>query len=737
MMRIPSFILPAALAVLAAMPASSAPLHTRVRLLADSRSLIPGTHVTLGLHLTMDRGWHTYWKNSGEAGLPTQVHWSLPPGYAAGDIAWPVPQKHVEAGDVLTYGYGDETLLMVQCDVPAGAVPGTTVTLRARVEWLECEKICVPGAADVALALPVVASGSAPDNAALFGKFRKQLPPAFTEGRSITLSTRCAEGAVTLTLAAAGSLRFDPHPAATPDFYPEPLSDLVIGRTTVQRGDSIAELKIPLTASRPISGPLTMQGILLYTLAGGERRAESVHIDLPREFIAGISSSGSSIPLLERTFSTAPAAGSNASLPLYLLFALLGGLLLNIMPCVLPVIALKVFGLVRMAGDAPARIIRLGWAFSLGILASFLTLALLIILLQFAGQQVGWGFQFQEPLFVIAMAAVVFAFGLNLFGVFEIRLPGAAVSGLSSMASRQDTAQGGYGASFGEGVFATILATPCTAPYLGSALGFAFVQPWWVILLVFSTVALGMALPYLVLTARPRWLKYLPKPGEWMVTVKQLMGFLMMATLLWLLYVLGKQLGMEAVIWTGAFLLTVGAACWLMGRFATLTASRRAVRVTWLVALLLVGGGYELFLDAALNVRAVIAGIREAPVQSAEGIAWKPFSLEGLESDLKGDRPVFIDFTAEWCLTCKVNEKAVMSDRVIVEKFKELNVIPVRADWTNRNPDITRLLAKFGRSGVPLYVVFPPGKPDAPQVLPEVITVSLVVDALDHAAGRR
>jgi thiol:disulfide interchange protein DsbD len=416
-----------------------------------------------------------------------------------------------------------------------------------------------------------------------------------------------------------------------------------------------------------------------------------------------------------------------------LFFAFLGGLLLNIMPCVLPVIALKVFGLVKMAGDRPARIRGLGFSFAAGILASFLALAMVVIILQLAGQQVGWGFQFQEPRFVIAMAALVFAFGLSLFGVFEINLPGSAVMGISSAVAHQKGS--GYSASFGEGVFATVLATPCTAPFLGSALGFAFAQPWWVILLIFTCVAAGMAIPYVVLTARPAWIRFLPKPGAWMVSAQQFMGFLMMATLLWLLYILGKQMGMEAVIWTGAFLLTVGFACWLIGKFATLAASRRAYWLTWIAAVLLVGGGYLLFLVSALDINTAIevesSGIPAAA--AGEGIEWKQFSLAGLEEDLKGDRPVFLDFTAEWCLTCKVNEKTVLDAKEVIERFHAQNVLAVRADWTNRNPHITRLLSKFGRSGVPLYVIFPPGRSGTPIVLPEVITRGIVLEGLDKA----
>jgi thiol:disulfide interchange protein DsbD len=333
------------------------------------------------------------------------------------------------------------------------------------------------------------------------------------------------------------------------------------------------------------------------------------------------------------------------------------------------------------------------------------------------------------------MSAVVFAFGLSLFGVFEVRVPGAAAAGIGSLAAQQERAGQGYAASFWQGVFATILATPCTAPFLGSALGFAFAQPAAVVLLIFAAAGFGMALPYLLLTSRPAWLKYLPKPGAWMETAKQFMGFFMMATVLWLLYILGKQLGVEAVVWTCAFLLSIAVAAWLVGRYATLTASRGRVYAVWAVAFLVVAGSYLLFMESTLNVRGLIAGEQPAELADAdgEGLQWKPFSLASLEEQLASGNPVFIDFTAEWCLTCKVNERTVFSDRDVVRAFGAGGIVLFKADWTNRNPEITRMLKKFGRSGVPLYVVFPAGRPDAPVVLPEVITPSIVLGALKEA----
>ncbi len=575
---------------------------------------------------------------------------------------------------------------------------------------------------------------SSPDNAGLFTTFGKQVPlPMGTDG-DISVATATRKNEVNIRLSAGGAVEFVTSGPGSPDFYPEESGDLLPGRTAVSAAPKQIAMTVPLTATQPVTQAVTVRGTLLYALAGGALHAGVIEISVPPESVSVGTTSGTPAgSILDRNFEISRTSGGTQPLILYLFFAFLGGLLLNIMPCVLPVIALKVFGLVKMAGDRPARIRGLGFSFAAGILASFLALAMVVIILQLAGQQVGWGFQFQEPRFVIAMAALVFAFGLSLFGVFEINLPGSAVMGISSAVAHQKGS--GYSASFGEGVFATVLATPCTAPFLGSALGFAFAQPWWVILLIFTCVAAGMAIPYVVLTARPAWIRFLPKPGAWMVSAQQFMGFLMMATLLWLLYILGKQMGMEAVIWTGAFLLTVGFACWLIGKFATLAASRRAYWLTWIAAVLLVVGGYLLFLVSALDINTAIA-VESSGIPAAaagEGIEWKQFSLAGLEEDLKGDRPVFLDFTAEWCLTCKVNEKTVLDAKEVIDRFHALNVLAVRADWTNRNADITRLLSKFGRSGVPLYVIFPPGRSGTPIVLPEVITRGIVLDALDKA----
>ncbi|MBK7258552.1 MAG: thioredoxin family protein [Ignavibacteriae bacterium] len=707
--------------------------HTRVSLVADVREIRPGTPFTVGVLLRMDKGWHTYWRNPGESGLPTELKWTLPSGFTAGAPAWPLPEKKVEEGDLLTFAYADEVMLLVPVTPPADLVPGTTATVRLDASWLECERTCVPGEGSATLVLPVREGDPVPAHASLFSRYRSLIPVPPGENSPVRFSATVEETAIIVRVSAAQSGHAVIGASSLPDIFPYPVEGLSTGRTTVRMEGNEAVITLPVTSTPDVPQPSQVQGVLVYRDNAGTARGLEISIPLHVQTVAPGAGKG----LLDRDFASAGGAEGQPSLWVYALFAVFGGMLLNVMPCVLPVIALKIFGLVKMAGDEPRRVRRLGWAFSAGILASFLVLALIVILLKLAGQQVGWGFQFQEPVFVIIMSAVVFAFGLSLFGVYEIRLPGAAVAGVSSTIARQEGKGSAYLSSFSEGVFATILATPCTAPFLGSALGFAFAQPAGGILLIFGLAAFGMALPYLLLTARPAWLKYLPKPGAWMEAAKQFMGFLMMATLLWLLYILGKQLGMEAVIWTGAFLLAVAVAAWLVGRFATLTASRRQVYLVWLLSAVIAVGGYLYFIESTLDIRAAVAGSpgQQGVQPAGEGIAWEPFSTSGLEAHLRAGKPVFLDFTAEWCLTCKVNERTVLHDPAVMERFRSSGIVAMKADWTNRNPEITRLLSRFGRSGVPLYVVFRTGDAVSPIVLPEVITTGIVLDALDRAVA--
>jgi thiol:disulfide interchange protein DsbD len=407
----------------------------------------------------------------------------------------------------------------------------------------------------------------------------------------------------------------------------------------------------------------------------------------------------------------------------FLLFGFIGGMILNLMPCVLPVISLKIFGFIQQAGQSRQKILRSGIAFTLGIFAWFIALALLLIALKAAGRDVTWGgFQFTNPYFVLALSVIVLLFALNLFGVFEISLPQGMTRGLLSTSERKDDL-----GSFFQGVFATVLATPCTAPFLGTALGFAFSQSPAIILAMFVAIAAGMSAPYLLLSAQPGWLRFLPRPGPWMLHVKQFMGFLLLATLLFLLYVLGAQRGLEGAIWASCFLLVISVACWMKGAYAVPTASaaKRSVVLVLMFVLVFASGIYfigDKFHSA--NIASDSSRLRGD---------WQTFTPDRLQAELDQGRSVFVDFTAAWCLTCKFNEASVLESADVREAFQRHGIIKLKADWTNGDPVITKLLQHFGRPGVPLYVLYP-GKNEEPIVFPELLTKSMVLEKLETVA---
>ncbi len=485
-------------------------------------------------------------------------------------------------------------------------------------------------------------------------------------------------------------------------------------------------------------------GVLVLTAADGRSRYVEIELPVPvaaegqavearsPDVFATLLGAGSAGGLFDQDFSGVAGSGPEGSLAYFLLLALVGGVILNVMPCVLPVLSLKVMGFVQHAGEDRSVQFRLGAMFAAGVLVSFLALAVVVIALQAAGDQLGWGFQFQNPVFVLVMGAVVFAFGLSLFGVYEIVLP-VQVGGGGGRGSA-------YAESFMNGVLATALATPCTAPLLGAALGFAFTQPPAVILAIFLTVGLGLSLPYVILSLNPGLLRFVPRPGPWMDTFKQAMGFLLMGTLIWLLWVLGQQVGTDGMIAALIFILVLGFALWMYGRMLDLNSSTQRRVSVWAVMLVLVAGSWWQFVHEPLSGEAVAAQQGAQQVASHGGggtAAWEPFSVAALETAVAEGHTVFVDFTAAWCTTCKVNEKTVIMTEPVLSKIEELGVKTFVGDWTNRDEEITRVLRQFGRSGVPFYAVFPAGRIDSPIVLPEIITQSMVVEALEEAGPSR
>jgi thiol:disulfide interchange protein/DsbC/DsbD-like thiol-disulfide interchange protein len=670
----------------------------KAELVADTNAIVPGKPFTAGLLLRIAPGWHTYWKFSGDAGIPIELKWKLPPGWKAGELRWPIPLKFDDPGDIKTYGYHDEVLVLQELTPPA-SLSDANVKLSADASWLVCEKICIPGGAAVELSLPTGRDGAAA-NAALFDRYRKLLPKDLPGADQASLSWSRSANDLHLKVRAGGLARH-----AQVDFYPLPDDKIVVGHPVVEsrNGDEV-NFKIPLESGG--EGVKSLPGLIVFgeQADGSDRQAWSV---LGAE--ASKSTSAAAPPL------SAPARG----LITYLIFGFIGGFILNLMPCVLPVISLKIFGFIQQAGQSRQKILRSGLAFTAGIFAWFIGLALLLIALKAAGQQITWAFQFTNAYFVLFMSVVVLIFALNLFGVFEISLPQAATRGLLGATARE-----GNGASFLQGVFATVLATPCTAPFLGTALGFAFSQSGAVIFAMFVAIAAGMSAPYLALSAQPAWLRFLPRPGPWMERTKQFMGFLLLATLLFLLYVLGAQRGLDALIWASSFLLVLSIVCWMKGAFVTPVSSARTRAVAIVLMLVLIAGSGFYFIGQRF------AASKLADAGATATGEWQPFTPARLESELKLGHAVFVDFTAAWCITCKFNEASVLESAAVRESFQRHNVTQLKADWTNGDPEITKLLQHFGRPGVPLYVLYPGGL-DEPVVFPELLTRGILLDKLE------
>ncbi len=664
----------------------------KAELLADTNTVVPGKPFTVGLLLRMAPGWHTYWKFPGDAGIPTELKWKLPQGWKAGEIQWPIPLKTIDPGDIQTYGYQDEVLLMQEITPPA-SISDSTVKLSAEATWLVCEKICIPGNASLQLELPK-STTSASANTEIFTRFRRLLPQNWPEPKVATANWTRTGSDLRLSVKSATLANY---PRA--DFYPLPEGETVVGHPKVEsRSADEVVFRVPIeSASKDLS---SIQGLIVFgqSLDGTDRAAWQT----PKSTIASASS--------------APSRGIFT----FLFFGFLGGIILNLMPCVLPVISLKIFGFIQQAGQSRQKILRSGIAFAGGIFAWFIGLALLLIALKAAGREITWGgFQFTNPYFVLALSVIVLVFALNLFGVFEISLPQGITRGLLSSTTGQHEA-----GSFFQGLFATVLATPCTAPFLGTALGFAFAQSPAIILLMFVAIAAGMSAPYLLLCTQPAWLRFLPKPGPWMLHVKQFMGFLLLATLLFLLYVLGAQRGLEGAIWASCFLLVISVACWMKGAFVLPTASvaKRSVVLVLMLVLVLASGVY--FIGGKFH---------SANIASADSRLrgdWQAFTPERLQAELEQGHSVFVDFTAAWCLTCKFNEANVLESSAVREAFQRHAIVKLKADWTNGDPVITKLLQQFGRPGVPLYVLYP-GKSEEPIVFPELLTKSMLLEKLE------
>ena len=720
--------------------------HVTAQLISETTHVKAGKPFLVALHLHMDKGWHTYWVNPGDAGLATTITWTLPPGFTAGPIQWPTPELHM-MGPLTTYGYaGDAYLLTTITPTQAWAELEGKPEIKAHADWLVCQEECIPGKADLALETDTVfgfKKVETADEEKFFGAAQARLPVPNTRwdikasyGERADTNVQPAPQALNLVLSEqtgqAGSslenVRFFPEQAnvlgndtGSQGRVLNAQSTLSFSVALQQNGEKPDHLSGVLTSDQPLQGdgakavyissfPVTSESAPVAASANAAPAASSSAPPTQTDPSTSLGMTNSSLGMT--------ATEAQPWLIAVLGAAFLGGLILNLMPCVLPVLSLKVFSLVRHAGDKPGTAWRQGAAFTAGVVISFWILAGLLIALRAAGNHLGWGFQMQSPGFVLALIFLFFLIGLNLFGVFEL---GTSLVGLDA----KTTGRIGHGltSSFLNGALATLAATPCTAPFMGSSVGFAAEQPPSVALLIFTVLALGMASPYLLLTIFPGALRFVPKPGPWMEAFKQFMGFLLLATVIFLIYVFGALVGLDQIPALLAALLVAGVGAWIYGRWG----GPDRVAVTRTIAGILT----LLCLVYAITWGADLA--RATPPKTsaqAQADGWQPWSTGAVDLELARQRPVFVDFTAAWCLSCKVNERVALDTGEVKQAFSQKNVALFRADWTHSDPAISAVLAKFHRDGVPLYLLYSPKAKTTPQVLPEVLTPGIVLEAL-------
>lgn len=692
--------------------------HTGVRLLLPTELAQPGTTILAGVDLKMDPGWHTYWKNPGDAGLATKIEWHLPPGVTAGEIQWPLPEI-IPPAEVTTYGYQDEAVLLVPLTIASDVVPGSLV-LKADVSWLECKEQCVPGIASVEATLNLGDETKPSPDAARIESWRIKVPQNGSNLPFHAAWEHSATNDLRPLLLQLAVIEKDKWPAFTSvNFFPDASDDFEVQAAVQMLQNPAADFEFRKLVKK-ISGdwPKKISGVMVVERNGNR---EGYDVKLP----IGDSASATSP-------STTPGASATSlpSEPLWkmLIYAFIGGLILNIMPCVLPVIALKILGFVSESGSSPRRLRALGGLYAAGVLVSFVVLAAIVIGIKAAGHLAGWGMQFGNPIFLVCLTTLVTLVALNLFGVFEVTLGGRALDKAGALASQH----GAVGAFF-NGVLATVLATPCTAPILGTALGFAFAQGAMVVLLIFLTVGLGLAAPYVVLCWNPNWLKFLPKPGAWMEKFKIAMGFPLLATAVWLLNIAASTYG-KNVLWLGIFLVVIAAAAWIFGEFFQRGRQRRGIALVGTLVLLI--GGYAYALESQLRWREAVAepSAKGSLKESPDGIDWQPWSPAAVAQARSEGRPVLVDFTADWCLTCQVNKKTSLEIPSVQAKLKEMNAVALLGDYTRTPDNITAELNRYARAGVPLVLVYPKVTTAPPIVLPEVLTPGIVLGALDRAA---
>jgi thiol:disulfide interchange protein len=676
-------LLASPLFALAASSAADAP-HLHVQLVVPEDQLYPAGDNIVGLYFKLDPGWHVYWKNAGDSGEPPHIRWTLPEGVSAGPMQFPAPRR-LPLGPLMDFGYENEVLFPMKLEVGQGAKDGKA-PIDAQVDWLVCREVCIPGKAELSTTLqlfsdkPSVVNGSGED-AALVKRLAATLPTALPAGMKAIFQP--TPDGFRLGVETG-------HREPTAAFFPADQD--ILSNPEPQKANPTAKgfvLDLKKDASLA-TNPARLSGVI--ELAGG--RAYEITA-LP----GTVAPAGSSLEWL--------ALLRTAGL------AFLGGLLLNLMPCVFPVLFLKGLALVNCSAEERPAMRAHGFVYAGGILVSFWALVGLLLGLRAAGATLGWGFQFQSPVFLALMAGLLFFMGLSLAGQFELGL--TLTSAYGPLAEKK-----GYTGSFFTGVLAVVVATPCTAPFMGAAIGYALAQSAAVTFAVFTALALGLAAPYVALTLQPAWTRVLPRPGVWMEILRQAISVPIFATVIWLAWVLAQAYGAGVLAALLVSLLLLAIAGWFLGRWPV---KRWAAIVA---ALILLGA---VALDTLAAKKMVTTSETLAP-PAIEGV-WQPWSQETVTRSLAAGRPVFVDFTASWCLSCQVNERVALTRPEVVEAFQARDVVLMKADWTRHDEAITQALTALDRSGVPAYALYSPGQSE-PTMLPEVLTPGIVTDALSR-----